>query len=214
MSRALELIRDFMTYRLSQLYPESWLNSHGQELARLDFLEGLSNRDVDRWLSVPISYLSESEALIVGVTKYFSTAREGAQAAHHYFEVVAESPDQRLKSLGIFALGVLKLEQALESQEREHFKQSELFFQSAIIHYPECQFSRLALVITLVAQGHWVHVPKVLVQVSRRHCRPSLIYQVLAGIYEKIGLAGPHEFYQLKAKKAENSFGLFLEIIL
>lgn len=214
MSRALELIADFMSYRLSQHYPESWLNSHRHDLARLGFLEGLSNRDVDRWLSVPLGYLSESEALIVGVTKYFSTAREGAQGAHNYFEVVALSSDQRLKSLGNFALGVLKLEEALKSQSRDHFKQSEQLFQSAIAHHPDCQYSRLALVITLVAQGHWIQVPKVLVQLSRRHCRPALIYQVLAGIYEKIGLAGPHEFYQLKAKKAENSFGLFFETVI
>lgn len=207
MSRSNELVIDFMTYHLSSLYPTGWLRPHKDFQRSLQSLEKYSHRDIDKWLEAPVSYLSSEEALLVGITLYFSSSKTNSpNACAPHFEVASESKSELIRSLSLFALGVLTLEQARASRSQgEEYQRAGHYFEAAIISNPSCHYSKLALSICHVALGSWAQVSKLLLQVSRLHYRPGPIYQTLAQIYERLGLDGPNQFYALKAKKAELS---------
>ncbi len=206
MSRSSELVIDFMTYHLSSLYPSGWLRPHQDFQRSLRSLESYSHRDIDKWLEVPVSYLSCEEALLVGITLYFSSSKSNSpKACIAHFEAARESQSDVIRSISHFALGILSLEKAKLEKLESEYHCARRYFEAAIASNCACHYSKLALSICYVALGGWAQVPKLLLQVSRFHYRPGPIYQTLAQIYERLGLEGPNQFYALKAKKAELS---------
>ncbi len=198
MSRSNELVIDFITYHLSSIYPPGWLRPSVDFQRSLSALESYSYRDIDKWLEVPVSYLSGEEALLVGITLYFSNSKTKSQkACRNHFENALTSSSATVRGLALFALGILEIE-----QEKEYVRALE-YFERASESNPACHYSKLAISLCHVAVGSWTKVPKLLLQVSRNHYRPGPIYLALSQIYERLGLEGPNQFYALKAKKAE-----------
>lgn len=206
MSRSNELIVDFMTYHLSSIYPSVWLRPHTDFQRKLKDLESYTHRDIDKWLGLPVTYLSSEEALLVGITLYFSSSKTNSpKACLEHFQMASQAKSELTRSIANFALGILELEQGKLSGDLNCYSRAQSYFETAILSNPSCHYSKLALSLCYVAWGSWCQVPKLLLQVSRMHYRPAHIYQALAQIYERLGLDGPNHFYALKAKKAELS---------
>jgi hypothetical protein len=175
-----------------------------------EFDSVLENPSVSlKWKDVHQSYLSSSEALVLGI-KILGEDKDKSHNAHDMFDHALNSDDQKVETEQLIqlAMGIFYFKKALSEVETDKqikiLKLSEHFINEAILLDLNCSISRLHLVLVKVALQDFDLAVKELVKVAKRS-EESKIYEILFKIYESMDLPNVALYYSLKASKGKKA---------
>lgn len=175
-----------------------------------EFDSVLENPSVSlKWKDVHQSYLSSSEALVLGI-KILGEDKDKSHSAHDMFDHALNSDDQKTETeqLVQLAMGIFYFKKALSESVKDKqvkiLKLSEHFINEAISLDLDCSISRLHLVLVKVALEDFDLAVRELVKYAKRS-EESKIYEILFKIYESMELPNVALYYSLKASKGKRT---------
>ncbi|OUR97127.1 hypothetical protein A9Q84_12420 [Halobacteriovorax marinus] len=202
------------TSSISKFYTEN-INrffgfSHNRGVTAFDAtLVGAVN---SKWQTVHQSYLTSSEALVLGIKMFHeghTSHKRNSNGIHDMFEYALSSKASNVEDqqLILLAMGIYYFSKALEqeqrSKQRKTMRLARHYMAESLKLNGKCSLTRLHLTLVHVALAD---INSALVELVRigRDFNDEKIYKILFNIYEEMDLPNVALFYSLKASKAKN----------
>jgi hypothetical protein len=204
--------REYFTRNIKKYARYDFLSKHLDQ-KRLHLFKGITSTDCQRWIRIPIDYLSPREALAVGIyLKTMPVSKKDSEKCLKYLEYsipdINAKNSEEIKYYALMALGIFYFDEAIKGpleRQKKILKICNHYFEECGNSEIHDELLSLHQMIVEVANEDKEAAVKFLVRASKINPHPQILFQVLSSIYLELGMERVSHYYFSRSEDTQRA---------